>query len=126
VIAFTSTRTGTSQVFVVPAAGGVATQVSHEATGAFDPAWEAADTIVYTALGGAPHLVRVTLAGDARPFASDARGLGEASCAAAVCVAVTDPGGVDGDLVAISTSTGRVVTALRRAANDRQPAVAEP
>jgi Tol biopolymer transport system component len=123
-IAFTSTRTGTSQVFVMPAAGAMATQVSHEATGAFDPTWVTEGDIIYTALGGAPHLVRVTIAtGETRPFASDARGLGEASCAAAACVAVAGPGGADGDLVAISTASGRTAVALGRAANDRQPAV---
>ncbi len=70
-LAFTSTRTGTSQVFVVAAAGGgAAAQVSHEAGGAFSPVWSAdGKSVVYQSNTGTPTIVETNVssgAGDAR------------------------------------------------------------
>lgn len=127
-IAFTSTRTGSSQVWVVAAAGGPAMQATHESGGAFSPAWSAdGSAILYTSASGTPTLRRVSLAtGLATNFAADPLGIGEPSCGASLCLAATDPGGSAGEIVAADgTARGvqRVVTALHA---PRQPALLAP
>jgi hypothetical protein len=140
-IVFTSARTGTSQAFIVDASGGVATQVTSEAEGTFDPAWTATGAhIIYATGGGAARLRSVPVAGGGAvdyAVAADTA-LGEPSCAVHFCVVVRGAYGVDGDLVAYGapravrppigvppppapTSGVRVLVA--RAGNDRQPAV---
>ncbi len=126
-IAFTSTRTNASQVYSIPATGVGAAQLSHEATGAFTPAWSSdGRSIVYVVLGG-PSIMRVAAAGGAATaFAVDDRGISEPSCGRSVCLAVLGLVGAPGDLIAVST-TGRTRQAiLTRASDDRQPAILVP
>jgi Tol biopolymer transport system component len=132
-IAFTSARTGTSQVFVVDATGGQAAQVTSEAGGAFDPAWNDAGThILYVTGAGTPRLRIIPVAGGAAvDFATSDTSLGEPSCGEQFCVAVRGAYGVDGDLVAYgaprsAAAAGTARTVLERAENDRQPAVVRP
>jgi len=130
-IAFTSSRTGTSQVYVVvPGTGGNAVQLTSESGGAFDPAWlPGGATILYVAAAGTPRLRSVDVATRAaHDVAADARGLGEPSCGAAVCLATAGPYGDAGDVLAVlpnrpSSVPRQVVT---RAGDDRQPAVLVP
>jgi dipeptidyl aminopeptidase/acylaminoacyl peptidase len=141
-IAFTSARTGTSQVFVVDAIGGEAVQLTSEAGGAFDPSWSTSGTqVVYATSAGTPRL-RSVLAngGEAADYAVLAdTALGEPSCGVFFCIAVRGAYGGNGDLVAYAAPAGsswggvppipspaqtrgvRVIVA--REANDRHPAV---
>ena len=141
-IAFTSARTGTSQVFVVSGLGGVATQVTAEAGGAFDPAWSATGShIIYVSAAGTPRLRSVVVVdGRTADYAVAAdTSLGEPACSADFCIVVRGAYGFEGDLVAYAAPLApgpavgvpprpgtdgtepRVLVA--RAENDRQPAV---
>ena len=127
-IAFTSVRTNTSQVFIVPAAGGEAVQLSHESSGAFNPLWSAdGRSVHYMAIAGGPRLVTVTLStGAASPFAEDARGLSELTCGAAACIATLGPFDPPSDLVLFSRDGRTRRALLERAADDRHPAILVP
>lgn len=124
-LAFTSTRSGSSQVFVVAAAGGNATQVSHEAGGAFSPIWSADGTsIVYQSATGLPAIQRVNLnSGAVRQLASDTLGIGEPTCNATVCLGVTNPSDTTGAIVSFSPSSTKTTVVLIRVSNERQPAI---
>jgi hypothetical protein len=114
-------------VFVTPSAGGPATQVSHEATGAFTPTWSAdgAD-ILYVVLAG-PAIRRIRPPdGTATIFAPDDAGVSDPICRGAICLAVTGALDADGDLIALSPSGRTRRPILVRAADDRQPAILVP
>ncbi|MDQ4080390.1 MAG: hypothetical protein M3125_06490, partial [Gemmatimonadota bacterium] len=123
-LAFTSTRTNTSQVFVVEASGGDAGQLSHEAGGAFMPAWNGTgDVVVYTALAPGPRLMAVPAAGgEATTFANAGAGVGDGACAPSVCLAVSGLLEANGDLVALRSADKGPEHILVRSADDRQPA----
>ena len=127
-IAFTSTRTGISQVFVVEATGGSAVQVTHEAGGAFDPGWsDDGRSIIYVAATGTPSLRSAPLAGgEATDVASDSLGIGQPSCALDLCVAITDPLGDTGNVVVLSVSGHASRIVLARTSRERQPAIVIP
>jgi len=124
-LAFTSTRTGTSQVFVVAAAGGTATQVSHEAGGAFSPIWSAdGQSIVYQSGNGLPSIQSVKISsGAVTQLASDSLGVGEPTCNATVCLGVTNPTDTTGAIVSFSLSSTTTTVVLTRVSNERQPAI---
>ena len=125
-IAFTSVRTNTSQVFVVPASGGEAVQLSRESSGAFDPVWSAdGRSVHFMAIAGGPRLVTVTTGGT-RPFAEDARGLSELACGSTACIATAGSLDATGDLVLLSPDGRSQLTLLERPADDRQPAILVP
>ena len=127
-IAFTSTRTNASQVFVIAVAGGPPLQVSHEATGAFTPAWTADGRgLLYVALSGAPRVMRVSASGgNAAAFGVDDAGVSEPACRAGICLAVL--GALDGprDVVALSANGRSRSPVLVRDADDRHPAILVP
>ncbi len=127
-IAFTSTRTNASQVFVISVAGGEPVQLSHEATGAFTPAWSAdGRSLLYVVLSGGPRVMRVAASGgDATAFAVDDAGVSDTECRGPVCLAVLGALESPGDLVAFSTNGRRRIPVLVRDADDRQPAVMVP
>jgi dipeptidyl aminopeptidase/acylaminoacyl peptidase len=127
-IAFTSTRTGTSQVYVVPATGGAAVQLSHESRGAFTPSWLPNGTkVVYMSVAGAAQAMSVPASGgDATVFATDSAGIGEVACGPAFCLATTDPSGSDSRIVALSATGRRASVALPRVADDHHPALLAP
>ena len=107
-IAFTSTRTSTSQVYVVARDGGTAVQLTHEATGAFDPTWTSDGAVLYTSMRGAPLIMTVPASGgaEATAFASHPAGLGEAVCGNDVCLAVVDPLGAARAVAVIGAKVG--------------------
>lgn len=94
-LAFTSTRTGTAQVFVVAAAGGSAAQVTHEAMGAFQPAWSSdGSSVVYTTVAGSL-TVRVVPrgGGDWEALAASDGALSDAACRGSLCLMVAGESG---------------------------------
>lgn len=127
-LAFSSARTGTSQIFTVPAAGGTAVQVTNEVAGAFDPVWSAdGTTIVFTSATGALHLRKVRLPnGSSSDFATDSLDLAQTSCDANVCIAAEDPTGARGSILAFPAKGGKGEVIVARTRNEREPAVLVP
>jgi hypothetical protein len=110
-------------VYVIPAAGGTAVRITAEAGGAFDPAWTGrGDEIVYVSAAGSSRLRSVVATVSGWSSSGDLA-VGEPSCAPQGCVAVLNPYGDTGDLVAIPAGGGAPRSILARASNDRQPAV---
>ncbi|MDQ3518995.1 MAG: hypothetical protein M3466_11405 [Gemmatimonadota bacterium] len=127
-VAFTSTRTGTSQVFLIGANGGQAMQLTHEASGAFTPTWRTdRRNLLYVSIAQFPRLMLIPSAGgDPSLFASDDRGLRDPACAMNACIAVAGPGDANSDIVSTSSAGGTIRVVLGRAPNDRQPAFLVP
>lgn len=127
-LAFSSARTGTSQIFTMPAAGGSAVQVTNEVAGAFNPAWSAdGSTIVFTSATGTLHLRKVRLSnGSSSDFATDSLDLAQASCNADACVAAEDPSGTRGSLVAFPAKGGKGEAIVARTRNEREAAILVP
>jgi len=127
-IAFSSTRTGRSEIFTVPATGGSAVQITNEVGGAFNPAWSAdGSAIYYTSTVGALHLRKVQLSGGgATDFASDSLDLDAASCNATLCLTVEDPAGSRGSILAFPVKGGNPVAVLARTRNEREAAILAP
>ena len=127
-LAFSSARTGTSQIFTMPTAGGSAVQVTNEVAGAFNPAWSAdGTTIVFTSATGALHLRKRKLSsGSSSDFATDSLDLAQASCNANVCVAAEDPSGTRGSLVAFPAKGGKGEAIVARTRNEREAAILVP
>jgi Tol biopolymer transport system component len=124
-LAFTSTRSGLSQVFVVAAAGGNAVQVTHESGGAFAPTWSAdGSAIIYESETGSPSIQEVNVASGAlTALASDSLGVGQPTCNAHICLGVTDPSGTSGSIIAFAIAATKDTVVLNRANNERQPAI---
>lgn len=125
-IAFVSLRLSMPQVFVVPAQGGMAVQITQEVGGAFAPAWtHDGSSITYQAVGATQQIVRISLSTHVGVvLASDSLGIATPSCNAQSCLAVTDPAGDAGDLVSFSAvrpSQSRVV--MVRTNHEREPAL---
>jgi Tol biopolymer transport system component len=127
-IAFSSTRTGRSEIFTVRAGGGTAVQVSNEVGGAFNPAWSADGSAIYfTSATGVLHLRRVKLSsGTATDFATDSLDLDAASCNATLCVAAEDPAGGRGSVLAFPVKGGNAVAVIPRTRNEREAAILFP
>lgn len=123
-LAFTSTRSGVSQVFTVAAAGGSATQVSHEAGGAFSPIWSTDGTsIIYESGSGLPTIQRVNVnTGAVKQLASDSLGIGQPTCNGKLCLGVTNPSDTSGAIVSFTMSSSKTTVVLTRVSNERQPA----
>jgi hypothetical protein len=105
-IAFASSRTGTSQIFVVSENGGVATQLTHESVGAFDPVFSEDGTqIIYTAWLNTARLRVITLATGAIAdyVTGSLDSIGEGDCDAEGCLATANPYSSDGDIVHVDT-----------------------
>jgi len=127
-IAFSSTRTGRSEIFTVPAAGGSAVQITNEVGGAFNPAWSVdGGAIYYTSTVGALHLRKVQLSsGGATDFALDSLDLDAASCNATLCLTAEDPAGSRGSILAFPVKGGNPVPVLARTRNEREAAILAP
>jgi WD40 repeat protein len=127
-LAFNSTRSGTSQIFTMPAAGGSAVPVTNEVGGAFNPAWSAdGSTIVYTATTGGLHLRKVKLSSAAASdFTTDSLDLDQATCNANVCLATEDPTGARGSILAFPVKGGKGEAVFARTRNEREPAILVP
>jgi len=129
-IAFTSVRSGTSQVYVVPSGGGAAVAVTSESGGAFEPAWSGDGKSIYyiAALPGyalrrvpANGGLAVTVVADSFSVA------GPASCNVSYCLYSTGFPTASGDMSALRLS-GNVIQPIfaRNAAKQRQPAILAP
>jgi dipeptidyl aminopeptidase/acylaminoacyl peptidase len=127
-LAFSSARSGTSQIFTMPAAGGSAVELTTEAGGAFNPAWSGdGNTIYYLSAAGAVHLRRIkSSGGSATDFESDSLDLDAVSCNTTVCIAAEDPAGNRGSILAFPAKGGRGQVIIARTHNERQAAILVP
>lgn len=127
-LAFSSVRTGISQIYTVAATGGTAVPVTNEVGGAFNPAWSAdGSTIIYTSATGSLHLRKVKLStSTASDFATDSLDLATASCNANVCIAGEDPTGARGSILAFPAKGGKGEAVIARTRNERESAILVP
>jgi Tol biopolymer transport system component len=127
-LAFSSARSGTSQIFTMAGSGGSAAQVTNEVGGAFDPTWSAdGSTIVYTSATGSLHLRKVKLStSGSSDFATDSLDIADASCDTNVCLAAEDPSGERGSVLAFPAKGGKGEVVVARTRNERQPAILVP
>jgi dipeptidyl aminopeptidase/acylaminoacyl peptidase len=123
-LVYTSTRSGSSQVFVISKDGGTPVQLTHEMNGAFNPAWSVdGSQIYYVSVLGAPSLRTVTVAtGETSDWVYDGAGVGQPSCAKSGCFAVEGAYGSNGDIVSIG-SDASVTTIVGTSANETSPTV---
>ena len=127
-LAFSSARSGTSQIYTMPAAGGDPVELTVEVGGAFSPAWSGdGRTIYYQSATGTVHLRRIGIAGGgAADFASDSLDLDAASCNATVCIVAEDPAGGRGSILAFPAKGGKGQAIIARTHNERQAAIIVP
>ena len=130
-IAFTSTRDGMSQVYVIPSGGGTPVKVSDEMLGAFQPTWSADGTTIYY-IGAMPALVlrKINLGTGAATTIVDADNDGDVdvggpmSCVSTVCLFSSDPTESGGDMFAMHPKQIEAeIVFARTAAMERQPAI---
>lgn len=124
-LAFSSVRSGTSQIFTMPAAGGAAVELTNESGGAFSPAWSGdGQSIYYLSATGTVHLRRIsTGGGSASDFASDSLDLDAASCNTTLCIAAENPAGDRGSVLAFPANGGKGQVIIPRTHNERQAAI---
>jgi WD40 repeat protein len=127
-IAFSSARSGTSQIFTIPAAGGAAVELTTEPGGAFSPAWSGdGQTIYYLSATGILHLRRVeSTGGSAADFGSDSLDLDAPSCNSSLCIAAENPAGDRGSILAFPTGGGKGQAIIPRTHNERQATIIVP
>jgi TolB protein len=126
-IAFTSTRNGTSQVYVITSGGGTPRQLSYESGGAFQPTWSLDGKTIYF-VAAVPQLVvrRISAGGGtAVTVASGPMGVGgPMSCGYGICLFSTSPEDEGGQLLALILSGSESQVIMNRtAAMERQPAI---
>lgn len=68
----------------------------------------------------------VVATGTASDVASDSLGIGQPVCGATLCLAVTDPAGTGGAIVAFTPGHGSPTVVLTRSRGERQPAFVAP
>jgi len=127
-LAFSSTRTGTSQIFTMPVTGGAPVELTTESGGAFSPTWSSdGNTIYYLSATGIVHLRRIkSIGGSATNYASDSLALDAASCNSMVCIAAENPAGAGGSILAFPAKGGRGQAIIERTHNERQVAILVP
>jgi dipeptidyl aminopeptidase/acylaminoacyl peptidase len=126
-LVYTSTRSGLSQVFVIPANGGTPVQLSNEMNGAYNPVWSANGSQIYfVSVVGAPSLRVVTVAtGETSDWVYDGNGIGQAACSTGGCVAVEGAYGSNGNIVEIGSDQS-VTTVVGTEANETSPTILVP
>lgn len=129
-IAFTSVRSGASQVYVVSSGGGAAAVVTSESGGAFEPAWSADGREIYYIAAVPDYALRRVAAagGQAQTVVADSFLVaGPASCNASYCLYSTGFNTATGDMSALATGSGTIQSIFARtAALERQPAILNP
>ena len=128
-ILFSSPRTNTTQIWIVPAAGGTATQVTHEANGAFFGSWNPDGNSIYYVDGtDRTKIHRVNVAsGDVIDYVTDGNDVGDAACTNVVCLVVTKNTGANSDIYAyIGAGDTEPVAILITSAAEFDPAVLVP
>jgi dipeptidyl aminopeptidase/acylaminoacyl peptidase len=129
-IVFSSTASGTSQIYVVPSGGGTEVQVTSELNGAFQPTWSADGTqIYYIAPTPSATLKRVSSqGGQAVTVIPDSlTASGPASCNVSYCIFAPSPTASNASMNSLNVSAHTIgVLFPETAALERQPAILVP
>jgi Tol biopolymer transport system component len=128
-ILFSSPRTNTSQIWTVPVAGGSATQVTHEANGAFLASWGADGNSIFYADGADRTKVHkvVLSSGDVSDYVTGATDVGDQACTADGCLVVVNQSSANADIYAyIGSGDTNPIAILITSATEIQPAILHP
>ena len=130
-LAFTSTRDGVSQVYLIASGGGTPVKVTNEMLGAFQPTWSAdGTTLYYVAAMPALVLRKINIGSGAVKTIVDADNDGDVdvsgpmSCISTACVFSSEPGEASGNMYVMHPKqTDATIVFPRTAAMERQPAI---
>jgi WD40 repeat protein len=119
-----SPRTNTTQIWILTT-DGVATQLTHEANGAFDGSWAPDGKSVYYVDGSDRTKIHNILisTGVVTDYVTGGVDVGDASCTASVCLVVTGATGNNGDIDAYVGSGSQPLSLLITDRNENEPAV---
>jgi Tol biopolymer transport system component len=127
-ILFSSPRTNTTQIWVMPAAGGPATQVTHEANGAFDGSWSPDGNSIFFVDGidrTKIHKIDVS-SGDETDYVTNGADVGDAACTVSACIVVSGATSANKDIVAYVGPNSEPISLLQTANNEYEPAIFLP
>lgn len=124
-ILFSSPRTNTTQIWIMPTDGGAATQLTHEANGAFDGSWAPDGKSVYYVDGSDRTKIHniVVATGVVTDYVTGGVDVGDASCTASVCLVVTGATSNNGNIDAYVGSGSQPLSLLITDRNENEPAV---
>ena len=127
-ILFSSPRTNTTQIWVMPAAGGAATQVTHEANGAFDGSWSPdGQSIFYVDGVDRTKIHKIVVAtGAESDYITGGDDVGDAACTSHACIVVTGATGTIKNIVAYVGANTDPISLLQTDKNEYEPAILKP
>ena len=127
-ILFSSPRTNTTQIWVMPADGGPATQVTHEANGAFDGSWSPDGSSIFYVDGvDRTRIHNIVLAtGDVTDYVTGGSDVGDAACTASACIVVTGATSSNKNIVAYVGANSDPLPLLDTDATEYEPAILQP
>ena len=127
-ILFSSPRTNTTQIWVMPAAGGAATQVTHEANGAFDGSWSPdGQSIFYVDGVDRTKIHKIVVAtGAESDYITGGDDVGDAACTSHACIVVTGATGTNKNIVAYVGANTDPISLLQTDKNEYEPAILKP
>jgi dipeptidyl aminopeptidase/acylaminoacyl peptidase len=127
-ILFSSPRTNTTQIWVMPTNGGPATQVTHEANGAFDGSWSPDGSSIFYVDGVDRTRIHniVVATGDVTDYVTDGSDVGDATCTASACIVVAGATSSNKDIVAYVGANTEPIPLLQTGANEYEPAILIP
>lgn len=127
-ILFSTPRTNTTQIWIVPAAGGTATQVTHEANGAFDGSWSPDGNSIYYVDGidrTKIHKIDVS-SGAVTDYVTGGTDVGEADCSSSMCLVVSGATTSNGNINAYVGAGTQPLSLLQTDRNEYEPALLKP
>ena len=127
-ILFSSPRTNTTQIWVMPTDGGPATQVTHEANGAFDGSWSPDGSSIYYVDGVDRTKIHniVVATGEETDYVTGGVDVGDAACTASACIVVSGATSSNGNLLAYVGANSDPISLLDTDDNEFEPAVLHP
>jgi Tol biopolymer transport system component len=127
-ILFSSPRTNTTQIWVMPASGGAATQVTHEANGAFDGSWSTDGKSIFFVDGVDRTKIHniVVSTGDETDYVTNGADVGDAACTASACIVVSGATSSNKNIVAYVGANSEPISLLQTDNNEFEPAILHP
>jgi TolB protein len=127
-ILFSSPRTNTTQIWMMPTNGGPATQVTHEANGAFDGSWSPDGSSIYYVDGVDRTKIHniVVSSGSESDYVTGGADVGSEACTASACIVVSGATGANKNILAYVGANTDPVTLLSTDKNEYEPAILHP
>jgi Tol biopolymer transport system component len=127
-ILFSSPRTNTTQIWVMPTNGGPATQVTHEANGAFDGSWSTDGKSIFYVDGVDRTRIHniVVSTGDETDYVTNGADVGDAACTASACIVVTGATSSNKNIAAYVGANSEPISLLQTDNNEYEPALLIP